>query len=289
MRTNKILHSSDSGFKIVLSVITALSFVSAVVILFFILYNLTDYNSGKVYYGNETGILILYLLIAIFVASTILLVYRLPLKNPFNNSVWRGHIVTSFLAGLALLYDFVRQSIHFYELCVEKEYTEYIYIVIIGLHALFALAAAFYFIMMALAFNTSNYKFNLLGILHITPFLWTFTRLLYCLSFMVSPLYSVDSILNIFLAIVMTLFFLQYIFVANMETKHLMRITCLGFICSFFAFLITIPRFILYFLNIELYDINLSTFTYFFIGIFILVFSINIISSDRQVKNIVSG
>ncbi len=288
MKRNKILHSSNIGFKIVLSVIAALSFVSAVVILFFILYNFTDYTSGKVYYGNEKGILILYLLIAIFVASIILLVYKLPSKNPFKNSTWIGHTLTSVLAGIALLYDFVRQCIHFYELCVQDDYTEYIYMIIAGLHAFFALAASFYFIMMALAFNTSNYKSNLLWTLHLTPFLWSFTRLLYCLSVMVSPLYSVDSILNIFLTIVMTLFFLQYFFVANMETIHLMRISCLGFICSFFAFLITIPRFILYFLNVELYDINLSTFTYLCIGIFILVFSLNIILSDRQVKNIVS-
>ncbi|MCD7723693.1 MAG: hypothetical protein LUH82_07065 [Clostridiales bacterium] len=248
------------------------------------LYKFTNSESGNIFSGGESSICAYYALLFIFIVCVSVYASFCEVQNPFSAAPSKPLQLCSFAAGISMFYDFVRQCLNCYYY-VQNEYLEYVYLFFIALNALFALVSAFYFFTMAASFNTPSYNFALLGVLHTAPFLWAFSRLFYCLSIIVNPIYSQENVLSFILIALLTLFFMLYLLLVDSKNaKPKPTLTAvLGFIYSFIAVSISLPRLILYFFYTELYNAYYSAVTYFVTGVFVFAFSSSILISNRKV------
>ncbi len=269
--------------RIIFIILAVLSALGAFLVRFVQLYRLTDGTSGRITIGHTTSIIVLYVFVLVFIVSICCLTAFSECRNPFYSTRFKALPFISILTAVAFFYDFVKQCLSCYQEITNNDGLQTVYIVFIGINAVFALFSSFYFFTISVSLNNPNYNFKTLGFVHLAPFLWAFSRLIFCFSLIVYPVYSVEDILSFALIIVFTLFFLRFAMLTDLKKEKSQHTARLGLVGSFLALIISLPRIIIFFFDTDMSSTYYSSLVYFVIGVFILSFSLNIMYTDRKV------
>ncbi|MBR7072206.1 MAG: hypothetical protein IKI33_01130 [Eubacterium sp.] len=97
---------------------------------------------------------------------------------PFENTAGSALSLFSCVLSAGFFTEFVNRCISVYYAVQSMRYLVLLAVLIRVFSALFALLSTVYFILAALSFGKGHYDFRFLKLLHLTPMLWAFARLL---------------------------------------------------------------------------------------------------------------
>lgn len=229
----------------------------------------------------EVSSLITYLLV--FLNFIFAGIYSYNKKNTaqaldFDNtgkSVYRS----SAALAAAFFVDFIHQCYNCYDYVQSVSYIEYKYVCLIGISGAFALVSCFYFIVFSLTSKGENYDFRNFTWLHFAPVVWAFSRLFTMMIKIVDVKIEVDAFLE-FLFLTMFLFFIfSFISAVDRRNGNVSSVFHFSSICvSSLAAIIVIPRIIMVILGKSelLNSVNFSGILYIMLGVFALVYQIDL-------------
>lgn len=243
------------------------------------LFSLTDASTGFIKRDSAGTMIIFFVSCLAFILLSAVLFKNEPLKNPFHKSESRLRTYLCIAAGIAMFYDFVYKCVACYTYYIESS-VKLNYFIPVCLAAISALLCAFYFIMMGISFKTEHYDFRDLKYYHIVPVLWNLFILFSCLSNYNDGIFAEERILHYTALIFGILFFIKLIGCIDSDFRKLRQLCFFGFSYGALSFVLSVPRMIAFVFGADLFDVDFSAVTCFFMAVFAFSLSLSALKKD---------
>jgi hypothetical protein len=188
------------------------------------------------------------------------------------------------LLSVTFFYDFLHQGYNCYSYVSRVSYVEYAYIVPLGISCLFALLSCFYFLTLAITAQNSNYDFRNFTLLHFSPVIWAFVKLLSIMLQIVDVRVNVDVSCEFILLCVVLCFLLSMISGIDKMNAPASRMFAFSSIMTAFMAIVTaIPKAVIVLMG-KGDDVGSTTFscvTYIMLGAFSLTLMCDIVKRSK--------
>lgn len=264
----------------------SLTVATAIILRVIQLIKCTDIETGHIIHSARGTMLYFYLLCIVMILLVALLSYHSKdCINPFEYKNNEPLSIFSIFAGISLFYDFVHQTLNCYEYIAESSQVQVNYIIPLALVAISALASSFYFFLISLYFISNKYDFRQLKYFHLMPTLWMLFKLLICIVTYVDERFDEEAFFEYAVLIFGILFFIFVIKCIDDKNFNINNVVFTGISYGLCCLIISVPRIIVFLAKIETSKVTFSSITYFFTGIFALIFSVSALESKNKIKD----
>lgn len=268
--------------KNIISFFLSLTVISATILRTIQLLKYTDVQTGHILQSAKETMFVFYSICIVMILFCIIFSYKANCcNNPFESKKSKALSLFSSLAGISLFYDFVHQSLNSYDYISKTSQIQMNYLVPLVLVGISALACSFYFFLMSSYFISNKYDFRQLKYFHLMPTMWMLFKLLICIVTYVDERFAEEAFFEYAVLIFGILFFILLIRCMDDEKFNLSHVVFIGISYALCALIISVPRIIVLFMDVETASVSFSSVTYLFTGLFALSFSVNILKSKN--------
>ncbi len=241
----KNLTAKESGkFQIIAFVIFALGVISAIPIRCYQMFNMLDSETGFYLKTNVTIPLLNCILVGVFVLAVV--ISYLGKKNtirPIGRNIPLA--VVSYLFAFSLIADGINKL---FEASLNGIQVQDGFVLAQGV---FALLSSIFFIIVGISFTAGTDSFVRRGILAVMPVFWAISRILQRFSVAIDFKNVSELLYELAMLCLVMLFFMSFarVYVSTEGAKMSWRIFAFGIPAALFAFLCSLPRFLVKFMG----------------------------------------
>ena len=241
----KNLTAKESGkFQIIAFVIFALGVISAIPIRCYQMFNMLDSETGFYLKTNVTIPLLNGILVGVFVLAVV--ISYLGKKNtirPIGRNI--SLAVVSYLFAFSLIADGINKL---FEAPLNGIQVQDGFVLAQGV---FALLSSIFFIIVGISFTAGTDSFVRRGILAVMPVFWAISRILQRFSVAIDFKNVSELLYELAMLCLVMLFFMSFarVYVSTEGAKMSWRIFAFGIPAALFAFLCSLPRFLVKFMG----------------------------------------
>lgn len=241
----KNLTAKESGkFQIIAFVIFALGVISAIPIRCYQMFNMLDSETGFYLKTNVTIPLLNCILVGVFVLAVV--ISYLGKKNtirPIGRNIPLA--VVSYLFAFSLIADGINKL---FEASLNGIQVQDGFVLAQGI---FALLSSIFFIIVGISFTAGTDSFVRRGILAVMPVFWAISRILQRFSVAIDFKNVSELLYELAMLCLVMLFFMSFarVYVSTEGANMSWRIFAFGIPAALFAFLCSLPRFLVKFMG----------------------------------------